>query len=644
MAEGGVIISSLDDLLVCSICMEEYEDPRALPCLHTFCYKCLEQLNSKEILASSSDGKLSTYIGMLKCPNCLEEHPIPKDKGVAGFRKDFRINKIIEQQKEMDTKAQGKEGRKSSEVCSIHPDERLLYHCENDSCKSDICEKCWAEYHDKHSVTLLSKKVNDAKEMLKTQLVKNMDQIAFQIEILSKTRKSIDEHQADVQSRMKKRFIVMQESLKAIFEKSCEQLEKQMKLQEEKLLGEIGSVSDMKNTLQTLQNNLEDAKTSQSSKTASEYEKKYQEMKQLGTDLEQWTFSYCYPQLQSDAVVQQNKTFDEIIQSAMNIFPKENYVGKEPSTGGIKMESKPARSANSPEAIQEATSEPQDTSRRTPRTLKFNLAFRTRATITAMAAVRNNGFYVASNDYLMYYKVEQQATKVFEKKLQESVHAMAIAADLLVLLNVKNRKLRLLPTTGVQILDYQLPQHPNKYLAAAENLIAYSFQEGNKVFIGLLSVDKTLLKVTSFRDPIEVPFGSPHIRSLCLSKSNRGNPVVVCSNYFFKGQTKKSETALVMTVVAKEISHSKMSFGILDSNARSFDLKSIVCDKDYLFVLNSSGNALYCITKIGYHVTKMNLVGSQFSLSSVSHIYRDPDSNSLYLAREKEYICKFNCD
>ena len=32
----------LKSLLECSICLETFEDPRTLPCLHSFCKNCLE--------------------------------------------------------------------------------------------------------------------------------------------------------------------------------------------------------------------------------------------------------------------------------------------------------------------------------------------------------------------------------------------------------------------------------------------------------------------------------------------------------------------------------------------------------------------------------------------------------------------------
>ena len=34
----------IDDLISCAICFDHYEDPRILPCAHTFCLKCIRKV------------------------------------------------------------------------------------------------------------------------------------------------------------------------------------------------------------------------------------------------------------------------------------------------------------------------------------------------------------------------------------------------------------------------------------------------------------------------------------------------------------------------------------------------------------------------------------------------------------------------
>lgn len=54
--------------LKCSICSSVYEDPRMIPCLHTFCKTCLE----KQVRT-----KGTTSSGSIRCPTCSAVSPLP---------------------------------------------------------------------------------------------------------------------------------------------------------------------------------------------------------------------------------------------------------------------------------------------------------------------------------------------------------------------------------------------------------------------------------------------------------------------------------------------------------------------------------------------------------------------------------------
>ncbi len=71
------------DLVTCSICLEIYTDPRALPCLHSFCSHCLEGLANKK------------RHGKITCPLCQEGHNMA-GKGISKFREDFRTKALVE--------------------------------------------------------------------------------------------------------------------------------------------------------------------------------------------------------------------------------------------------------------------------------------------------------------------------------------------------------------------------------------------------------------------------------------------------------------------------------------------------------------------------------------------------------------------
>ena len=333
MAEGGRITGSReeDDLLCCTVCMEEYEDPRALPCLHTFCHKCLVQLSLKEGTISSSDKKLPRYISnifnvsqqkeVLKCPLCSEEHPVPKDKGVAGFRKDFRIHKLKEKQQDIETKeitsmVTGTE----IEKCSFHPEKKLLFHCENESCKLDICEVCWTKSHDKHTVTLLSKKLKDARDDLRKHVGKNMEVVVSKMEILSQAKDAINEQYDKVKNDLKERRKKLSDHLNTIFDQRLEQLEKQKKLQVGNILDEIESVSALKDSFQDIQNDMDKANVPVTSKTLGQYSQWRDQLLQASSDLDKWSYSYSGVKLQDDKIQAQDPfTVEEAIETTTSL-------------------------------------------------------------------------------------------------------------------------------------------------------------------------------------------------------------------------------------------------------------------------------------------------------------------------------------
>ena len=73
----------LDDMTECSICTEVFTDPRVLPCIHTFCLKCL--LNYGE------DGQPGDR---MPCPLCRKEFTVP-DNGLSGIQKNFFMEKLF---------------------------------------------------------------------------------------------------------------------------------------------------------------------------------------------------------------------------------------------------------------------------------------------------------------------------------------------------------------------------------------------------------------------------------------------------------------------------------------------------------------------------------------------------------------------
>jgi tripartite motif-containing protein 2/3 len=88
MASAGAIKSDvkkqLSSVTECPICTDIYRDPRSLPCIHTFCFKCVERF--------CQDKKSGDNVA---CPLCKTEFAIP-DKGVGGLPRNFFIEQLKE--------------------------------------------------------------------------------------------------------------------------------------------------------------------------------------------------------------------------------------------------------------------------------------------------------------------------------------------------------------------------------------------------------------------------------------------------------------------------------------------------------------------------------------------------------------------
>ncbi|OWF43740.1 E3 ubiquitin-protein ligase TRIM56-like [Mizuhopecten yessoensis] len=119
--EGDKIERLRERILQCPICMDEFQDPRILPCHHSVCLNCLLDY----VRHSSSSGRL------FRCPQCRSDVCVPRG-GVKDFPPNFYINCI---QDEIGA-------RPYFGVCDVCRRDWLVsqYRCIN--CDLDICKFC----------------------------------------------------------------------------------------------------------------------------------------------------------------------------------------------------------------------------------------------------------------------------------------------------------------------------------------------------------------------------------------------------------------------------------------------------------------------------------------------------------------------
>ena len=114
--------TSIDDELKCGICLELFQDPRSLPCLHTFCRECIQRsLNENH---------------SLKCPVCRAKHELSEEG--AGL---LPVNEYALQELPLRRLQQQREINDGEQQCkSCEEKAPLVAWCKD--CDAMICQLC----------------------------------------------------------------------------------------------------------------------------------------------------------------------------------------------------------------------------------------------------------------------------------------------------------------------------------------------------------------------------------------------------------------------------------------------------------------------------------------------------------------------
>ena len=111
----------------CSVCLEQFVEPKILPCCHTFCLKCLERT-----------GKTKAEI---TCPLCRKTHAIPAG-GLQNFLTDFVVSHEVE------VAGLKSPSAKEAPVCGECEGEGPVEsYCRD--CQAYLCSECSNQAHKK---------------------------------------------------------------------------------------------------------------------------------------------------------------------------------------------------------------------------------------------------------------------------------------------------------------------------------------------------------------------------------------------------------------------------------------------------------------------------------------------------------------
>ena len=242
------LFNSLKKEAECPLCLETIKNPKTLPCLHSFCLECLDEL------ASFARRQLQTTI---KCPVCQASFPIPDTDTFTSLPSSFHLNRLVDvlaledgivQTQKCNTcndnnpatsycfvcqsflcascfqchqRFKATRGHRNvlmddlqaqdvqeliqrPVVCSqqYHEDHPLEFYCED--CKVLVCHKCSVVSHNRHTMTDIQKAAEERKLKMAEVVTKVKAEILLYEEQIKKQTELKNQNIADIMNAEKK--------------------------------------------------------------------------------------------------------------------------------------------------------------------------------------------------------------------------------------------------------------------------------------------------------------------------------------------------------------------------------------------------------------------------------------------------------
>ncbi|XP_053402699.1 probable E3 ubiquitin-protein ligase MID2 [Mercenaria mercenaria] len=131
--------TTMEEELTCPVCLELYADPLLLPCSHSICKKCLQDIVDNRY-KSGKDG--------LDCPSCRKSHPVSRTK-VGKLPRNLALENIVFRYQEIQSQNMTR-SRKSLDLTLDFPSPSSPSQCasplspevENIVFSEDVLEMC----------------------------------------------------------------------------------------------------------------------------------------------------------------------------------------------------------------------------------------------------------------------------------------------------------------------------------------------------------------------------------------------------------------------------------------------------------------------------------------------------------------------
>ncbi|XP_068583013.1 tripartite motif-containing protein 2 isoform X2 [Cebidichthys violaceus] len=204
------VVRQIDkQFLICSICLDRYENPKVLPCLHTFCERCLQNYIPAHSLT-------------LSCPVCRQTSILP-EKGVAALQNNFFITNLMDVlQRAPDSRSQEAAALNNITAvatgqlltCPNHGGNVMEFYCP--PCETAMCQECTSGEHGEHPTVPLKDVVEQHKASLQDQLdavKKRLPEIDSALQTLSEILLQLTNQKGSIEDGIHTTFDELQKTL-----------------------------------------------------------------------------------------------------------------------------------------------------------------------------------------------------------------------------------------------------------------------------------------------------------------------------------------------------------------------------------------------------------------------------------------------
>ena len=258
------LLHNLNEEVSCSVCMSTFTDPKILPCFHTFCLHCLNEIQ-----------RTSGKHGEITCPECRRKFQVPG----SGYPKDlpanFRMNSLLDVMAIQKCNVSGVKcgncektsvqsfycfqccafwcedcsaahnlikANKTHRLLAIrdfqdkdienvlkravycqkkhHEKEELKFFCKQ--CEVSICNTCVVTFHEGHDKVILQDAANERKLSLESAIESQKEKVLQKRNLISRLQNEFIQIQGQVTNMRKSAQSFVDNLLKVVEEKKME--------------------------------------------------------------------------------------------------------------------------------------------------------------------------------------------------------------------------------------------------------------------------------------------------------------------------------------------------------------------------------------------------------------------------------------